>query len=339
MDFSDNDGSFISVPRWADYLIRFGYFFGSIEKQERRIALVSMPCPSTGAGLIALGCLISDLCKRHASDTIAHEDFIFNYANQYLNFCSKCSLNKCDPSIKMCGFESESNGIIRSVNRRGHLYIVSDKTDFLNKILVLSDKRNADISTTYDKKYTVNLYVDTKPPAVSASFENGLEILVYKGLIEEAEIHQPNLRESYSGLVLAGRALGENDTKSAYESICFRNDAGSYSLAKLLAIYGWAGSTVSRTAFFNTRTERLDYCGTQPAVVVADGDDAFLKSVDTFKKSDVIGVIDRCSGRERLEKVGDKLAALNNWYQVVTEFHGLLPVPVPGISVAIFKKQ
>ena len=336
--FAEDNGEWESIPAWVNFLIRFGFLWGRSEHQGRRIALVSMPCPSPGAGLIALGAMISDLGKEQAADMATHNDLIFEYSRQYLEHCKKCRLKECDPIIQRCGFKSKSHGLIRSV-RKNHIYVVSEETDFNSRKLVLFSKRKPSVTIYPNPEHVVNLYIDGQPPAFSYNEENGLEKSAYQGLIEEAQINPDNLRKSSSGLVLAGRAKGGLDTRLSYEEFHFGNDIKSYNLADLLSIHGWTSSKVSRIAFFNVRTESLDHAVAQPKVVIADGDSSFLKTVDTFKKSDVIGVIDRSTERDRLEVIGQKFADLKNWYQTDTEFRESLPIPVPGITVAILKKQ
>lgn len=337
--FSEFDGEWQSIPEWVNFLIRFGYHWSEGETSNRRIAILSMPCPSPAAGLITLGALIRDLGKLDSHDMTTHNDSLLCYARQYLEYCQKCELKDCDPTIRGCGFNSKSHGVIRSVRRKNNIYMVSEDSDFDEKKLVIFEKRNPAIKTELKPEYFKNLYFDGQPPAVSSSEETGLQKSAYQGLIEEAAIHPDNLRKSYSGLVLAGRAKGCRDTKSAYESVYFCNDTESYTLAELLAIHDWTDSEVSRTAFFNVRTEESDHTVVQPKLAVADGDASFLKSIDVFKKSDIIGVVDRSQERDKLEAIGQKFAALKNWYQPESEFQNLLPAPVPGITIAILKKQ
>jgi hypothetical protein len=336
--FAEENGDWQSIPEWVNFLIRFGYCWRKSEHQGRRVALVSMPCASPGAGFIALGAMISDLCNGHANTTNSHKEALFEYASQYLDHCRDCPLVKCDPLFKKCGYDQKSTGIIRSIRRANHLYLVSDQTDHKSKKLVLKDK-NGKNAREINPEYICNLYVDGQPPAVSSSGEASLSGDVYQDLIDEAQICTANLKKSYSGLVLAGRAKGESDTRAAYEAVHFSSDTASHTLAGLLAIHGWAAPKVSRTAFYNTRTEQLDRDVALPRLVVSDGDSSFLKSVDRFIGSDVIGVIDRSLDRDRLELIGQKIGSLKSWYQTDTEFQGLLPIPVPGISITILKKQ
>ena len=339
MHFAEGNGDWETVPEWVNFLIRFGYCWSRSDQQGRRVALVSMPCPSPGAGLIALGAMIGDLCKNQANDVNSHTESFFEIARQYLDHCRDCELVKCDPILKKCGYNKKSTGIIRSIRRANHLYLVSSQTEYRSKKLFLMDKSGKKNVRAINPEYILNLYFDGQSPPVSSSDVTGLQKSAYQGLIEEAQIHPPNLRRSYSGLVLAGLAKGSSETKAAYEAVHFSSDTESHTLAGLLAIHGWADPKVSRTAFYNTRTEQLDRDVAQPRLVVSDGDSSFLKSVDTFKKSDVIGVIDRSLHRDRLEVIGQKIGSLKSWYEIDTKFHGLLPIPVPGISITILKKQ
>lgn len=336
--FAENNGDWMAVPAWVDFFIHFGYSWRRSTHQGRRVALISMPCESPGAGLLALGSMISDLGNDEANDSNSHKKELFKYADQYLNHCRGCDLEKCDPELRQCGYTEKSTGIIRSIRRPNHLYFVSDKTDCRGERLFLVDKKGGN-EREIAREYIFNLHADGLPPFMSTSGETGLSGAIYQDLCQDAHILPANLRCSYSGVVLAGRAKGESNTKAAYESVHFCNDTESYTLAELLAIHEWADTKVSRTGFFNVRNEVLNHAAGQPELIVADGDASFLKSIDMFKKSDVIGVIDRSLDRDRLEMIGQKVAALKCWYQTDTQVLELLPTPVPGITVAILKKS
>ena len=336
--FAEDNGDWQPIPGWVSFLIRFGYHWGRSASQGRRVALISMPCNSPGAGLITLGAMISDLCSNQPNDTSPHTDALFEHARQYLDQCRDCNLIKCDPLLRKCGYARKSSGIIRSIQRPHHLYFISEQTDYHAKKLFLMDKNGKNLREV-NSEYLVNHYVDGQPPAISSSPVMGLQESAYKCLVEEAEICLENLRKSYAGLVLAGRVNGGRDTRVAYEAVHFCNDSESFTLSELLAVYEWSDKKVSRTAFFNTRTGNLNQTVDQPKLVVADGGESFLKTIDTFKKSDVIGVIDRSADRDQLERVGQRFADLKNWYQLDSKLQELLPSPVAGITIAVLKKQ
>lgn len=74
-------------------------------------------------------------------------------------------------------------------------------------------------------------------------------------------------------------------------------------------------------------------------LVVADGDQAFLKSLDHFRDSNVIGVIHRCIERERLEVVGQKLESLGQWYIEDEAFPGTIPDLPHGIFMKSLQRS
>jgi hypothetical protein len=59
--FSEYGHKWQALPDWVEFLIHFGYRWHRNNLQQRRIALISMPCDSAAAGLISLGALIRDL--------------------------------------------------------------------------------------------------------------------------------------------------------------------------------------------------------------------------------------------------------------------------------------
>jgi hypothetical protein len=91
---------------------------------------------------------------------------------------------------------------------------------------------------------------------------------------------------------------------------------------------------------YNARTEEIDRPST-PALIVADGDTAFLKIVgrSEFQDSDVVGVIHRTIERDRLEDVGNQMASLRQWYAEDSDLLACLPTLPRGITVSILKRR
>ena len=58
MLFSEDNDSWREVPDWASFLLRLGVKFPLDPIETRRICLVSMPCDSAAAGLVALGAMV-----------------------------------------------------------------------------------------------------------------------------------------------------------------------------------------------------------------------------------------------------------------------------------------
>src|SRR5688500_18639447 len=71
MEFSESNSSWHLVPRWASYLATFGFAWAA-GRANRRIGVVSLPCESAGAGLVALGAIRYRLTLADASDPLSH---------------------------------------------------------------------------------------------------------------------------------------------------------------------------------------------------------------------------------------------------------------------------
>jgi hypothetical protein len=123
--FSEAGLDWRPIPQWARFLIQFGYRWPMASPGRRRIALVSMPCDSAAAGLIALGALIRDLGNDTATNVNGHYEALLRYARQYLRSCHKCEV-RCHPEERRCGYMHEATGLLRDKN--GKRYRISELT-------------------------------------------------------------------------------------------------------------------------------------------------------------------------------------------------------------------
>lgn len=337
MQFSDFNNPWQQVPPWVGFLIRFGFEWPA-GSQIRRIALVSMPCDSPGAGLITLGALIRDLGNATANDADGHFDALSRHAKQFLNDCGPCTLPECDPKVKGCGYSKKAHGRVRSVDHPRGYWTISDETNFNDNTLAW---QQGAVVLRPTVNGALRWHLDGEPPTQLRATAGALPENRYKQIVEGTRIIPENLRRSFSGLCLAGRVAGEEQSREVCASIRFRDDASDNALDDLLTIYGWSSVDVSRVAFYNSRTEQLDRAKPPPALIVADGGDSFLKtsSAARFQQSDVIGVIQRTMERTRLEAIGDKLTALRQWYIQDEDMLCGLPALPNGISISIFRKR
>ncbi len=367
-----------TIPPWVQFLFRLGYKWPRANPKPRRIALVSMPCDSPAAGLIALGAMVHDLGNPRANDVDGHYDKLLKYAKQYLQSCKPCieKHGKCNPDQIKCGYKKRATGKLRSPKLRGTVTI-SAETDFTKGELkwIL----NKTTTVTPEPNHTINYHIDGEPPCQwdedagellgdpYQALVNGLittrddEVKVisenlrrsYSGLCfagrNQGEtqckevcdrICSENLRRSYSGLCFAGRSQGETQCKEVCDRICFRlaDGTATYRLSELLTVSGWSSSPISRMAYFNSRTQKADRNVVTPTLVVADGDDAFLRSRSAFSGSDVIGVVHRTMAYDRLEEVGEKMRP-DQWYAADTDLLCELPPKPKGISIAVLKRR
>ena len=338
MVFSESNQPWQPVPKWVDFLIKLGFGWPSGAARVRRISLISMPCDSPAAGLISLGVMLRDLGNTTANDIDAHYDALLRYAKQFLLDCHSCGLSQCDPREKRCGHSKKANGKVRSAVHARDSAIISKETIFEDRKLAW---RDGSVVTWPTVSGALRWHIDGEPPTQVRENNGALADSAYTEFVPGARILPENLRRSFSGLCLAGRVTGEARTQELCASIRFRIRDVDHRLDDLLTVHGWSSSEVSRVAFFNARTERLDRTNESPALVVADGGDSFLKisGTSTFQRSDLIGVIHRTSERDRLEALGEKMTALRQWYVQDEDMLCGLPAIPHGLSISILRRR
>lgn len=342
MEFTELQDDWRPFPGWARYLIDLGYNWPRSSPGVRRIALISMPCDSAGAGLVLLGAMIRELGDPQANDADGHYDRLLKYAAQYLKFCSKCTLDHCKPQIRRCGFLKKASGRLKcEVEDKNSTYLICDATDFENRQIAWRNKTCIDKRTP---KWALNYHIEGEPALSVHHAEGELMPMPYEKVIPDATIHRENLSRTFSGICLGLRASapdGQPQTsQKMFEGVRLRSGHNTWSLAALLTIHDWPGTTVSRVASFNCRTLKLDRTGIVPKLVVADGRKSFLMCAghEPFQNSDIIGVVDRNQAREELDAIRARVTP-GDWYCPDQELLCSLPKDKPnGISVAAIRR-
>lgn len=347
MQFSESEAAWTVVPRWVHFFIQLGYLWRPKPIHGRRIAIISTPCDSAAAGLVVLGALISDLERSDANDADSHLDHLLTYAQQHIKYCNACTLPKCKPEIKGCGFHVKASGRLRS-NKKPKFRYVSSKTDFEKRQLVL-EYPNPPGELGNCIHYLVNndvldFYIDGEPPVVTSKSDRSLADRPYDSIVEGSKIKSENLFRSYSGLCFAGRSAGEAETKRVCSTVRFKDETGEYLLDDLMAVNSWSSKgSISRTSFYNCRNKTLDYSVSSPALVVADGTTSLLEVLNKqeFQKSDVICVFKRDGENSSYSDLCNKVSTLKQWYFVDFELDlfYLLPDVPKGINLVVLKQR
>ena len=342
--FSENNTRWQEIPNWVEFLIQTGYCWPNSAPEERKIALISMPCDSAAAGLISLGVLIRDLGDPRANNIDGHYDYLLRYARQYLHNCRNCVLSKCDTDLKKCGHMSRATGRLKSRKHPRMEYKISEKTDFKNGQLVFhySDRRKVNGIQYPGASIAVNWYIEGELPVEIDNDKGSLDGDTYSSFIKGANIISENLKRTWYGVCLAGRVTGKEATKKVFASIRFKNGKYEYGLEKLLTVNGWGSfKSMSRMAYFNSRTDNFETHISAPRVVIADGDKSFLRAIarKEFQRSDVIGVIHRVLDRADLEAVGNQVNTLRQWYNDDHEAIKLINHVPAGINMVILRRR
>ena len=318
MQFSEANGAWYIIPHWADFLVRLGFGWPEGESETRRIGLISMPCDSAAAGLVALGAMRRRLELDDANDLTAHFQRI-----------RACALRGGDDVTKLR---------YRSEYKR---YVV-DKIDDMGMVWVKAIPLKRSLRRTISPRTSIDWRFDGEAPVQVISGDGVLYERHYSELLHEGEtIKSSNLTQSDSGICLAGRVAGGTITRTTLAAIRYKVNGYVADLSQLLTVHSWSPGMISRVLFFNCRTEQRDRSTGRPRLVVADGDASFLKVAEReeFQQSDIVGVMHRTVERDRLEAVGEKLANLGQWYERDAQLLSSLPQPPRGIGISILKRM
>jgi len=325
-------------------MIKLGCFFSlKAEKNKRRISIISMPCESPSAGLVALGALIGDLGKEDANDVDAHFEKIASYGKQYLGSCKECT-NICYPEIQNCGHQKHSTGELRSpfLNREKVKItnVLKDSIQWSKK----TNRRNGEQKyaiVTANREKIKKYHIEDEPPVLWAESMKKLPHHLYNELITGTSFLTKNLSSTYSGLCFAGRVGGEKASFEICSSVKLRYGHEEFLLSEVMSISAWTKETVSRMSYFNTRTMDLDRKVGFPHLIVADGSSAFHKAIDypEFRDSHILAVIKRTDTRTNHDLVSLKLASIGQWYALDNNIlEGLITLP-KGITMTNLQRK
>lgn len=312
MELSEAEKHWIPLPHWAAFLVQFGYSWVPTGERPRRLALVSMPADSAGAGLVTLGLMRKYLEREDATDVGSHYQRLLEYARTRPSGIELRNIER-PGRFEFDGFDAHGDPMVLKVGDR--------------------NRQRMNIHQTTAVKWRI------KNEAPVATGEPLPHALIYEHLPQGGgRIRSKNLSESHSRVCLAGSSTGDTRTKSS--GIRLRVGECEAELAKLLTIQDWSLGTVSRVRFYNVRTETFDRESDALQVAVADGDTSLLKILGSteFEECDVIGVVHRTMERERLEAVGNKLSSLRQWYRPADSLLGELSDIPRGVTISVLQR-
>lgn len=305
-------------PKWIRFLINYGCGCSALPPTVRRIILLSLPWDSAAAGLVAVGAVRHRLSLTGADDCASHFQRLERLAAK--------------PSGTTYLRHEEYKGRFRIVAGGGGIVWVEREDSFWQKRL----KRTAIFPWN-----ATRWQIEGEPAVLPLHGDNQRYRPFYELLVEHAPTILPqNLARSDSAICLAGRVTGEAASRAILAAIRFRTGNRDVDLSQLATVHGWSDGTVSRMTFFNTRTGQFDRRPMPPALVIADGDLAFHRVLNSkqFECSNIVGVIHRAIERDRLEALGNKIAELRQWYTPDVDcLQGVQPEQA-AIVMTVFKR-
>ncbi len=305
--------SYNKVPSWVSSAVRLGYNWDRERpERKRRVGVISMPCNSVCPALVSLGLLRNDLERETANNANGHYDVLFRAAEIYLsNPASDTVLihNQGKKTTKWRFKSTEDSGI----------FVLAGHKENVRKNGKLVPNPNGPVTSLITKGNAHEWRLEGDP-VVESNAEGALLQGDYSAIPGcGGAIISENLRRSYSysGVLLVG---GGKDRSSSYMKNIYEAGFGDVverkTLGELLTLHA-SVNMVKRLNFCNQIN--IDTQGKDYYLVIADGAQAFLKSLQYFRSSDVLGIFSRDEPAENLINVAEKLADLERYYRPIDE--------------------
>ena len=298
------------VPKWAEEMITLGYTWENDRSPwKKRVFFISMPCETVAAPLFALGVLRKDLERINTNNIDGHFDLLMRARGNYLdnNIDQACLLDSNNKKFKF--HDVKKDDVCLSVIPASYKKIIKKN----NKQIV---NPHGPCCSYITKEIAKHWRLEGQPIIQTQQLNNVLNEADYN-LIPNClgSIENMNLSRSYSGVLLIGDGKGlDSIYMKEIFNIIFCNGSIEVSLGDLLTL-GPNMNGVKRIEFCNQKN--IAQQNDSYKLIIADGAMAFLKSLDHFKNSDVVGLYSRDEPIETLELLSNKLQEIKRFYKEI----------------------
>lgn len=341
MHYFEVDALHEAVPAWAVAALGLGYRWHQ-SSSSRRIGLLSMPCNSEAAGLIALGALRGDLERKTANNLDTHFELL-------LQACQARVTTQMRPK----DFSEEQSWDVRNAvdDTRWRFVSYNDHLDAIvlenasHRPVVKHKGKNVPNPNGACSRYIMRANAvdwhlrDCPLPQLSTDAE-ALELSGYSDLPGcPGLVLEENLRRSYDGLVLVGQGFARDSTymRQFYEA-GFEFADRRYPLGDLLTLHHSERKYIRRLRFLNERGHQENAVHA-PRLVVADGISALLHAENLFPNSDIIGVCNRDAPVEAILHLKDRLSEFNRYYADMEPSHILSGEMPAGMLLRVLQRR
>lgn len=331
-----------AVPAWVAAALGLGYRWRSGDSKARRIGLLSMPCESEAAGIIALGALRSDLERTAANHIDTHFDLLLRVCRERvaarLRHENSSDVpawdvrNVLDDTLwRFAAYNSDSDAIV--LEQAKHRTVVRHKG---RKIPNPHGACSRYIMRGQAIDWQLrNCALPQLPPDGKA-----LEHFEYIDLPNcSGPILGENLHRSYDGLVLVGQgAARDSNYMQKFYASGFASANRLLPLGDLLTLHHGERNYIRRLRFLNERAHE-DEAEHAAWLVVADGISALLCAEKLFPASDIIGVCNRDASVAAIFQLKEWLNNMIRYYADIDSSNFLLGEMPAGMLLRVFQQR
>lgn len=340
MRYFEGDVLHETAPTWVEAALSLGYSWRQSCNDTRRIGLLSMPCGSEVAGLVALGALRSDLERATANHVDTHFDLLLRRCLERM-----AALRRGDstglPSWDVRNVVENTCWRFASDNESPDEIVIEDSTHqrLIKRGGKLTPNPNGPCRRYIRRESALGWQLHNLPLPQIGPSGSALELSIYSALPGcNGPIIEDNLRRSYDGLVLVGQGAARDTTyMQKFYAAGFASDNCQVPLGELLTLHSKERKYIQRLVFFNERAP--DNSGHEAWLVVADGLPALLSAERLFPASDIIGVCNRDATIEATDQLRDRMNEIIRYYTDIYTGNCLPSVLPEGMLLRVLQRK
>lgn len=331
-----------AVPTWAAAALGLGYRWRLSVSSARRIGLLSMPCDSEAAGIIALGALRRDLERTTSNHVDTHFDLLSRACRERVAVHMHRENSSEELSWDVRNTVDDTRW--RFVAYDGDLDIIVLEIATHRPVIKRKGKSipnpNGACSRYIMRDNAIGWQLRNCPLPQLPPDGKALEPSAYSSLPGcVGPILEANLRRSYDGLVLVGQGAARDSTyMQKFYTAGFASADHRLPLGDLLTLHHSERKYIRRLRFLNERALQ-DEAVHAAWLVVADGISALLCAEKLFPTSDIIGVCNRDASVEAIIQLKDWLNDISRYYTDMDANHCVAGEMPGGMMLRVLQRR
>lgn len=340
MKFFEESKLWDEVPAWVSQAIMIGYKLRKTTTKKRTLFLLSIPCNTQTASLIALGALRCDLEDPAANTSDNHFDSMIKSCVQPPK---KRNKSQTSSHWDVRHISEDTTWLFDSYDPQSES-ISLRKSKYRQKIKQ-GGKRvknpNGQCKRYILRNNALQWQMRDQPISELVLSENELlDESVYEALGNfSAPIFKKNLVRSHDGLLIVTKGSSiSSKYVTGLNHIGFEIKGTPYSLAQLLTLKTDNKKEIKRLRLLNENALQEEACYT-PKLIIADGINAMLKAEPEFPSSNIVAICNRSGSAQSIDQFRNWLGAKERYYST-RDSAGFLLSPLPqGVILRTLERK
>lgn len=340
MKFFEESKLWDEVPAWVSQAIMIGYKLRKTTTKTRTLFLLSIPCNTQTASLIALGALRCDLEDPAANTSENHFDVMVEQCKKATSVKNK---KRTSSQWELRHISEKSTWFFDYYEPKSDVIYLqrSNYREYIKQNGKYVKNQNGPCLRQIFRNNSLQWQLRDQPiPELQNHNNSYVEKSIYEKI---GSFHSPifnkNLARSYDGLLLISKG---SSLKSKYmhklSHMGYEENGTKYSLADLLTLHNNEKEKVKRLRQLNENSLENESSNTH-GFIIADGINSLIKSDQVFSSSNIIAVCNRSGSVESIEQLRLWLTEKERYYSTKDPEEFFIPSLPQGIILRILERK